>query len=87
MTAKVMTILLTLGLIALGLLSQRQQRLDTAYRITRIHQQSDVARTKLWNVRSRIAEEVARQHHQTLDALASDDGDDGTAPASERRGG
>ena len=82
MTAKIMLILLGLGITAMALLSQRQQRIDTAYEITRIHSKCDEIRTSLWDVRRSIAQEIVQLkpqepadtpertavvHHQTVD--------------------
>ena len=58
MTAKIMLILLGLGVTAMALLAQRQQRIDTAYELTRIHSRCDDIRTSLWDVRCSIAQEI-----------------------------
>lgn len=62
MTAKLITILFALGLTAIALLSQRQQCIDLAYRITRTHNKCDNVRTDLWDIRCAIAEQVAQLH-------------------------
>ncbi|MBG81274.1 MAG: hypothetical protein MK089_03020 [Phycisphaerales bacterium] len=64
MTAKLITILLALGLTAIALLSQRQQCIDLAYQITRTHNKCDRIRTDLWDVRCAIAEQVAELHRK-----------------------
>ncbi|MEE2906449.1 MAG: hypothetical protein VX527_01310 [Planctomycetota bacterium] len=64
MTAKLMLILIGLGLTSLALLAHRQHRIDTAFEMTRIHDRCDDARTTLWDVRCRIAQYIA-----TLDPL------------------
>ena len=58
MTAKILLILLGLGATAMALLAQRQQRIDTAYELTRIHSRCDDIRTSLWDVRRSIAQEI-----------------------------
>ena len=60
MTAKLMMILLGLGLTSLTLLVHRQQRIDTAFEMTRIHDRCDQVRTSLWDVRCTIAQHIAR---------------------------
>lgn len=60
MTAKIMLILLGLGVTAMALLAQRQQRIDTAYELTRIHSKCDDIRTSLWDVRRSIAQEIVQ---------------------------
>ncbi len=60
MTAKIMLILLGLGVTAMALLAQRQQRIDTAYELTRIHSKCDEIRTSLWDVRRSIAQEIVQ---------------------------
>lgn len=60
MTAKLMLILIGLGLASLALLAHRQQRIDTAFKMTRIHNRCDEARTTLWDVRCRIAQYIAK---------------------------
>ena len=55
MTAKLMTILLALGLTSLALLGHRQQRIDTAHEMARLHRRCDEIRTSLWDIRSQIA--------------------------------
>ena len=45
MTAKLMLILLGLGLTSLALLSLRQHRIDTAFEMTRLHDRCDQVRT------------------------------------------
>ena len=76
MTAKLITILLALGLTAIALLSQRQQCIDLAYRITRTHNKCDQVRTDLWDIRCAIAEQVAQLHRNEFltDPLADHDG-------------
>ncbi len=59
MTAKLILILLGLGLTSLALLAQRQHRIDTAFEMTRIHERCDEARTTLWDVRCSIAQHIA----------------------------
>ena len=66
MTAKLMLILLGLGLTSLALLSMRQSRIDTAFEMTRLHHRCEQARTSLWDIRCNIAEHIA----QELDTLA-----------------
>ena len=58
MTAKILLILLGLGATAMALLAQRQQRIDSAYELTRIHARCDDIRTSLWGVRRSIAQEI-----------------------------
>ena len=76
MTAKLLTILLALGLTAIALLSQRQQCIDLAYRITRTHNTCDTVRTDLWDIRCAIAQQVARLHRDELLAgtMSDDEG-------------
>ncbi|MBG84796.1 MAG: hypothetical protein CMJ40_09660 [Phycisphaerae bacterium] len=70
MTAKIMLIVLGLGVTAMALLSQRQQRIDTAYEITRIHSRCDDIRTSLWDVRRAIAQEIVQLKPETpMDTL------------------
>tara|TARA_Y100000589_G_scaffold181546_1_gene171891 strand:+ start:239 stop:514 length:276 start_codon:yes stop_codon:yes gene_type:complete len=74
MTAKLMLILLGLGLTSLALLAMRQSRIDTAFEMTRLHQRCDQARTSLWDIRCNIAEHIA-QEIDTLDPLEAESKD------------
>jgi hypothetical protein len=73
MTAKIMLILLGLGATAMGLLAQRQQRIDNAYELTRIHSRCDDIRTSLWDVRRSIAQEIVqlKPQEEPIDLLES----------------
>ncbi|MCH2134595.1 MAG: hypothetical protein MK116_12700 [Phycisphaerales bacterium] len=69
MTAKLMLILVTLGLTALALLGYRQQRIDMAHDLTRIHDRCDQVRTDLWTIRCRIAQHVVHLRDQWQEML------------------
>ena len=72
MTAKIMLILLGLGAVAMGLLAQRQQRIDAAYELTRIHSRCDEIRTSLWDVRCAIAEEISQLRPPVVPEITSE---------------
>ncbi|MDG2424902.1 MAG: hypothetical protein P8M22_13110 [Phycisphaerales bacterium] len=71
MTAKLMLILLGLGLTSLALLSLRQHRIDTAFEMTRLHDRCDQVRTSLWDIRCNIAQHIAQP--KPIDPLEEED--------------
>lgn len=58
MRAKLMFILVTIGLVSCGLLVVRQQRLQTVYDMTKALQRSVQVERTLWTLRSQIGRET-----------------------------
>jgi cell division protein FtsL len=56
MFAKLLVIVLAIGLIAAALLMIRQQRLDAVHEMAQIHRRVNEQQTSLWLMRTRIAD-------------------------------
>ena len=72
MFAKILVIVLTLGLTGLTLLVMRQQRIDAAHEMTSVHRRLVRHETELWELRSRLIQhirpETVNEQIEQLDA-------------------